>query len=74
MPGFQTGFTRSVSCASTTTCTALGLSGLAADWHKGRWTTPVLVFPGGGMGAVSVSCATSNSCVAVNSKGSAATN
>jgi hypothetical protein len=73
MPGFQAAFARSVSCTSATTCTAFGLSGISADWHQGRWTTPILVFPGGYIATVSVSCASSGMCMAVNSNGSAVT-
>jgi hypothetical protein len=62
-----------VSCTSATMCTAFGLKGQSTDWTGGRWTTPVPVFPGGYIAAVSVSCAPPGMCMAVTSTGDAAT-
>jgi hypothetical protein len=80
IPAFATAFAYSVSCVSTTRCTALGLGGRAVTWQQGRWSTPVRVFPGGYSAtvavavavAVAVSCVAPDICMAVNSKGEAA--
>jgi hypothetical protein len=72
IPGFGAVFAYSVSCSSTTRCTAIGLSGMAANWQQGRWSEPVRVFHGGYSATAAVSCASPDTCMAVNSKGDAA--
>jgi hypothetical protein len=71
--GLAAAFTRTVSCASDSSCTVLGLSGMSSRWQGGRWSTPTTVFPGGFQATVSLSCAAPDHCVAVTSKGLAAT-
>jgi hypothetical protein len=69
IPGFAKAFAYSVSCASTTKCVTVGLSGRAISWTAGQWSKPVTIFPGGAVAGVMVACSPSNACVAVNDEG-----
>jgi hypothetical protein len=69
IPGFDAAFAYAVSCASATRCVAMGLSGDAATWHRGTWSSARKVFAGKYQALVRLSCVPSDRCVAVDSSG-----
>jgi hypothetical protein len=58
---------RSVSCASSTFCVAVGSDGYAYRWNGVTWVTSSNLTGGGQLDAVS--CSTSNFCLAVDGSG-----
>lgn len=62
------GFLRSIACASTTSCLALGPGTKTARWDGTTWTSVAIADPGVPVVLVSVACPTETSCFLVGSK------